>query len=119
MIGDTPFEMDVRRETTRAVLVLRGSCTMEVSHKLRTELETLASEPIKAIVIDLADLAFIESGGLGSIIAAHVKCRRRKGQLRLVAPRPPILKMLQLTRLTEILPIDESVEAALRAVDAR
>lgn len=110
---DTPLKIDVRRVAEGVVVTPVGSCTMDVAGEFSRCLENLASEPIDRLVLDLSGVDFIESSGLGGIVSAFVRCRRRDSRLCLVAPQPPVFDILKMTRLSEILPISDCVESAL------
>jgi anti-sigma B factor antagonist len=112
-IHETPFLMDVERRGGSAVVTLSGSCTMNESASLRECVDRLASTDVRLIVLDMASLDFIESMGLGGIIAAYLRLRHRHGELRLVAPQPSIMHVLRLTRLTQLFEIFETVDKAL------
>ncbi len=111
---ETPFFMDVQRRGESAVVTRRGSCTMNQAGELSKCVQDLAfAEDVQLIVLDLASLDFIESMGLGGIIAAYLRLRQRHGELRLVAPQPSIMQVLRLTRLTQLFDIFETVDKAL------
>jgi anti-anti-sigma factor len=74
----------------------------------------LVEDPPRQLILDLSRLEFISSEGLGAIIAAHVRCRRHQGQMALAAPPPQIRHLLSLTHLNRLLPIQDSVEEAMR-----
>jgi anti-sigma B factor antagonist len=112
---DTPFDIDVERRAGAAVVKLTGSCTMDVSARLGECLVTLASEPTPRIVLELSGVDFIESTGLGGIVAGYLRCRRNNGEVCFVSPQPSILELLELTRLTQLFRIFDCVEAALAA----
>lgn len=112
---DGSFSIIAEQHEDCAVVRLRGSCTMEVAAELGEELLSLASKPVRLLVVEMSALDFIESTGLGGIIAGHLRVRRNHGELRLVAPRPAIAQLLELTRLTQLFRIFDSVEAALAA----
>lgn len=57
------------------------------------------------IEVDLSQTTFVDSSGLGALVALHKAARRRSGTLRLVNPRPPVQQILELTRLDGILEI--------------
>lgn len=113
--SDTSFDIDIRRRPNCVVVHLAGSCTMEVCDRLESALRPLMKEPVRLIVMELSRLDFIESTGLGAIVAAYLRLRRRHGEVRIVRPRPAILKLLELTRLTQIFSLHESVENAENA----
>jgi anti-sigma B factor antagonist len=60
------------------------------------------------IEIDLADMAFIDSCGLGALIALHKCVCSRNGTLRLLNPRPPVMQILQLTRMNHLFEVVKS-----------
>lgn len=59
----------------------------------------------KHIEIDLSTTTFIDSSGLGALVALHKLVQGRCGQLRLFNPQPPVQQLLQLTRFDQIFPI--------------
>jgi anti-sigma B factor antagonist len=57
------------------------------------------------IEIDLSQTRFVDSCGLGALIALHKTACDRKGWMRLVNPTPAVQQILELTRLHRILEI--------------
>ncbi len=57
------------------------------------------------IEIDMSQVTFLDSCGLGALVALHKTASSRKGTLRLLNPRPPIEQILELTRLHRIFEI--------------
>ncbi len=111
--AEPPFEMNVETRAEVAVVHLSGSCSMEVAARLGQQLVGLASGSIKVIVLELSNLVFIESTGLGGIVAGHLRLRHRHGEVRLVAPREPILEVLKMTRLNQLFRICRNIEEAV------
>ena len=107
------LRVSIQRRGTAAVVKLSGSAHMVVSSALRDQLVGLVDDNTNELVLDLADLEFINSVGLGAIIAAHLRCRRHNGVVKVVAPRPAIHELLAVTKLTHLFPVHASVEAAL------
>ncbi len=106
---DRPLSIRVERSEGGAVVTLGGACTMDVSSQIRHCLVGLATEKVSLIVIDMTDLDFIDSVGLGGLVSAHLKIRRNDGTIHLVNPQPSIRDMLELTRLTHLFPIHDRV----------
>lgn len=114
--SDRPLTIQVQRQEHYAVVKLSGSCTMEVSDQVRHCLVGLSQEQVRLIVLDLSDLDFIDSNGLGGIIAAHLKSRHYRGTLRVVNPNAAIRDLLALTRLTQLFTIYPDVATAVADV---
>jgi len=112
---DRPLTIQVERHEEAAVIRLGGSCTMEVSSQVRHAIVGLANEEIRLIVLDLSDLDFIDSNGLGGVIAGHLKLRHQRGSIRVVNPSPAITELLGVTKLTQIFPIFPDLASALAA----
>ncbi len=116
--SERPLTIQVQRQEHFAVVKLSGSCTMEVSDQVRHCLVGLSQEMVRMIVLDLSDLDFIDSNGLGGIIAAHLKSRHHRGTLRVVNPNPAIRDLLAVTRLTQLFTIYPDVATAVADVGA-
>ncbi len=56
----------------------------------------------KHIEVDLSQATFLDSCGLGALVALHKTARRRQGTLRLRNPQPQVQQILGLTRLDKI-----------------
>ena len=65
------------------------------------------------LVIDLEGVSFVDSTGLGSVIAALKQVRTSKGDLRLAAPNQQVRVVLELTTLDRVFPYFATVEDAL------
>jgi anti-sigma B factor antagonist len=57
------------------------------------------------IEVDLSQTTFIDSAGLGTLIALHKTACGRRGAVRLLHPQPQVLQMLELTRMHRIFEI--------------
>jgi anti-sigma B factor antagonist len=79
-------------------------------------LKDAVSEAVKKgqprLIIDLEGVSFVDSTGLGSVIAALKQVRGSKGDLRLAAPNQ-VRVVLELTTLDRVFPYFATVEDAL------
>ena len=67
------------------------------------------------IVVDLADLAFMDCGSLHELVAARAKARLAGGDLRLACPQPIVLRLFFLSEMIAHWPLFASVDEALSA----
>ena len=65
------------------------------------------------VVIDLEGVSFVDSTGLGSVIAALKQIKSSNGDLRLAAPNQQVRVVLELTTLDRVFPYYATVEDAL------
>ena len=107
--------MEVRRVGSAVVITARGSATMVDAPRLGEELQRLVGHPRTTIILDLTDLDFIGAEGIDALLLARERLSVQQGQIRLVHPNEKIRRILDLTRLTEVFGIFDSLEEALAA----
>jgi anti-sigma B factor antagonist len=100
------------------LFALHGSLDIATSPSLRAALLEAAEHERHTIVVDLTDLDFLDSTGLGALIGAHKRAAESNGSLRLVAQEGQILRLLRITGLLSVLGVYPNIDAAL-ADDAR
>jgi anti-sigma B factor antagonist len=108
------LEILVSEREDTIVLSLSGSADMGEAELLNQHLEKEFSQGRYKMVIDLSDLEFTSSMGLGSLIRAHTKCRQEKGRLSLVNPQPAVMKVIQTTHLNELFNIYQTLDEAMQ-----
>jgi len=65
------------------------------------------------VILDMEGVSFVDSTGLGSVIAALKQIRSSQGDLRLAAPNQQVRVVLELTTLDRVFPYYSTVEEAL------
>ncbi|HXG74944.1 MAG TPA: STAS domain-containing protein [Gaiellaceae bacterium] len=95
------------------VLTVRGDADLHVAPELRDRLGAAVDSGARALVVDLSDTAFVDSMVLGVLLGASKRMRSRAGQVRIVAPRPELRRIFEITLLDRVLPLDVSLESAL------
>ncbi len=70
---------------------------------------------MKQVVVDLGGVNFMDSSGLGALIATFKRVAERGGDMNLARPQPSVKMVLEITRTNRILRLCGSVEEALRA----
>jgi anti-sigma B factor antagonist len=87
------------------VVTLAGEVDLSTAPALRERLASLIDGGASSIVVDLRQVSFMDSTGLGVLMGAHLRVRERAGELRLVAGEGPVLRVLTLAKLTEVFPV--------------
>jgi anti-sigma B factor antagonist len=95
-----------------AVVVPRGRLTMVSARRLRDILNEAVAGGSPRIVVDMAETTFLDSSGLGALIAGLKAARQAGGDLRIARPTPAVLSVFELTNLDKVLRPRESVEGA-------
>jgi anti-sigma B factor antagonist len=76
-----------------------------------TEAAGLASR----VVIDLTQVTFVDSSGLGALIVARKSARERGGSMSLVSPPPAVRRLLGSTHLDDVFATYDSLDQAVNA----
>jgi anti-sigma B factor antagonist len=92
---------------------LGGTLDIATSPTLRAALLEAADRANHEIVVDLTQLEFLDSTGLGALIGAHKRAAEHGGSVRLVAHEGQILRLLRITGLLDVFSVYPSVDAAL------
>jgi anti-anti-sigma factor len=109
------FETDGDVELARVAGEIDAS---NVDH-LSEELLAKVSNDIRALVLDLTDISYIDSYGISLIFDAAARLRNRRQQLRLVVPPGSFVgEVLSAVSMEESVPIDPALSDALEAVGA-
>ena len=96
-----------------AVIRFRGRLNMVAAPRLRAVVSDTVAAGHRRVVVDLSTTDFMDSSGLGALIAGLKATRRVGGDLRIAAPTAQVVTVLKLTNLDRVLRPYESVEAAL------
>jgi anti-sigma B factor antagonist len=99
---------------SRVVVALVGEIDIANAGYIRAELTYLIDAGHVDLVADLTRTVSISSSGLGVLVAAHKSARRLGGRLQLVAAADGLLRVLRITRLTQVFTIHPTLDDALR-----
>lgn len=95
-----------------AVLKLDGRLDMVAAPRLKEAVDQVVEGGRSHVVVDMADVTFMDSSGLGALIAGLKKARQRNGDLRSSGINDQVATVLRLTNLDRVLRAHSSVEAA-------
>jgi anti-anti-sigma factor len=106
------WDLQVHYSGDRAVLRVRGELDLETAPRLLAQVERqLRARPTK-MIIDLADVAFIDSSGLGTLVACWRRTQQEAAEFAIHNPREDVALSLEITGLDQILPIEHVAHAA-------
>ncbi len=114
MSQDT-LSIDVTSANDGAIqlFALSGTLDIATSPTLRAALMEAADRDEHEIVVDLSQLEFLDSTGLGALIGAHKRAAEHHGSIRLVAQEGQILRLLRITGLLDVFSVHPTIDAAL------
>jgi anti-sigma B factor antagonist len=104
-------------DTDPAVVSLTGELDIASAAQLEDRIRAVVDAGHPRLVLDLAELAFCDSTGIGVFVRANNECQQRDGYLRLAAPSPTVARILEVVGLLDVFPTYRTVDAALRCDD--
>lgn len=112
------MELAVSRESVADVSVLsvRGEVDVYSAPTLRDNLTELREAGAEAVVVDLTEVAFLDSTGLGALIGARTEAESSGGRLAIVCTNDRILKLFTITGLDSVFSIYPSIDEAVAGV---
>lgn len=106
--------MEIHTSNEGHVTVLRcdGRLTMVDAPELKQAIFRTVEAGASRVVVDLGETTFVDSSGLGALVAGLKKSRQAGGDLRIASPGPQVRMVLGLTNLDRVLrPYDSMTEA--------
>lgn len=96
-----------------AVVAVSGEVDVYTAPRLRDSFTDLVADGHTRVVVDLTNVDFMDSTGLGVLVGGLKKVRARGGSLELVCTQERLLKIFQITGLAKVFVIHDSVEGAV------
>ena len=112
------MKFDERQEQeTMVIRPLEIRLDSHVAEELKAHMKNIVHNGHLQIVIDLSDVEFVDSSGLGAIIATMMALRPQ-GRLMVCNVRDNVLALFRLTRMDRVIPVMNDVDEALRAMSS-
>jgi anti-sigma B factor antagonist len=109
----------VRRVGDVAVVDLNGKITLgENTGILRDELRSLLAQGTKNILLNMADVSYVDSAGLGELVGAYTTAANQGGSVKLLNPQTKMRDLMQITKLYTIFTSFDNEQAAVSSFGA-
>lgn len=116
------WRMSMRMQTSSrqignvSVVDVKGRITIgEGNIKLREIVEGLLEKGHKQILLNLRDVAYIDSSGLGELVKTHSTLQRQGGQLKLANPNQKVMDLLKATTLNKVFDVHKDEASAVHS----
>jgi anti-sigma B factor antagonist len=97
-----------------SVVALDGRIVLgDESNALRVKLKSMIAEGKKQIVLNMDHVKYIDSSGLGTLVAAHCSAKTRGASLRLCHLGSKFQEVLQITKLVTVFEVRDTEAAAV------
>ena len=113
--------MQITERTVGDVMVLdvKGKITLgEGDEILKDKVNSLVNQGQRKIVLNLADVPYLDSAGLGEVVRAYTTVSRQGGSLKLLNLTKRITDLLSITKLLTVFDTFDSENDAVRSFSA-
>jgi len=105
-----------RRVDGVTIMDLSGRITLgEGSVMLRDQIRELLGKGEKKILLNLGDVTYIDSSGIGELVSAFTTVRNQGGELKLLNLTKKVHDLLQITKLYTVFDVKDDEASAIRA----
>ena len=109
-----PFEIQDDRQNEVVRLALRGELDIATAPILEEHLLRVETDGIRAVLLDLRDLTFVDSAGLRTFVNAQRRAKDNGHRIALIGPNNQFRKLLQITNTERVVDDQEGLRLLTR-----
>jgi anti-sigma B factor antagonist len=110
------LKIDIRETADAAILDISGRVTLgESLADLRDSIREALAGDQKNILLNLADVSYIDSSGLGQLIGSYATVTNRGGQMKMLNLQKKVNDLMQVTKLLTVFEAYTDEQTALRS----
>lgn len=95
------------------VVTPRGRLTLDYGSQLHDEVKRAVEAGARRVLVDLGAVDYIDSHGLGQMVACQTTLRRHEGQLRFAGLSQKLQRLVEMTSIPRILQFDSDLRSGL------
>lgn len=112
-----PLRITERPVADALLLELNGHLVFDEGDRiLRDRIHALVDAGLRHILLDLHDVTYVDSGGIGALVEMYLHVTKLGGRLAVIRPGPCAQRVLQITHLTSAIEVFDDEEAAIRGI---
>lgn len=113
------LKMRTREVNGIIIIDLSGQITLgEASAAIRDEVRDQLGNKFSRILLNLADVTYIDSAGLGELTASYTSVRNRGGELKLLNLTKRVRDLMQITKLYTVFDVYDDERKAIASFSA-
>ncbi|ADO76575.1 STAS domain-containing protein [Halanaerobium praevalens] len=107
--------LKISLEANKAVIKFEGEVNFENSNQLKEKVkaELITNEEVDVLIIDLAQVSYLDSSGVGLLLSLFKFMQKRDGSLKVVNPNAKLKRVFDVTKMREIIPVFTDLDKAL------
>jgi len=109
------FSIKIRQSGLVSLVDVSGRLTSFESGALRDSISGLLKQGHKDIILNLTDLQYLDSSGIGEVARVYVSVVKQSGQMKVIGLSSKIEEVLKITHLYQVFPEFPDEEAALQS----
>lgn len=102
------MQISTAGQANESIMALTGSITFSTRKTLRTTIEKALADGQREFVLDLHDVTFIDSSGLGALVACFSSVRKQGGSMKLRRVPRIVYELMEMTKLTQFFDISDT-----------
>jgi len=106
--------IDKQQRDEEIVVLVAGEIDAYTAPKLREELLALAEEGNKSITVNLQDVSYLDSTGLGVFVGLFKQLKEKGGELKLIQLSDRLKRLFEITGLSKVMNISATTEEGRR-----
>lgn len=111
------MKIEKKQRGNVTVVVIQGVIKLGESARLfSTYLQELLDHGTSAVLVDMAEIDYVDSTGLGELVGYLQRFSNKDRRLALLRPRKRILNLLRLTKLDDVFQIYQDEDVAVEAL---
>ncbi len=108
------LKVEIRVEGKYLVVSLRGELDVESSQEMKNEVRKQISSEAPNVVIDLTNVSYVDSSGLGTLIALQKDARFNGGSLSIVGASQQIRRVMKMTNLDKLFELYDNLNEVIK-----
>ncbi len=110
--------MEIKKRTVNDIVILDmiGKITLgEGTAAVRNEVRNLLKEGSKKILLNLGEVNYVDSSGIGELVSAFTTTSNQGGKLKLLNLTKKLQELLSITKLLTVFEVYENEEEAIKS----
>ncbi|MDR1143937.1 MAG: anti-sigma factor antagonist [Spirochaetaceae bacterium] len=112
------MELKIRKNAAIYIIDVLGEMDLYNSYKLKELLMKMIEKKIEQFVINMEDVEYIDSSGIGALIYITSTIKKMNLKLGITNVHGSVKKVIELTKLSGFFPIVPTLEEAVKAMES-
>lgn len=112
------MSVDIQTTLVNGVTVLACTGQITLGHPstlFRNTLREILKQGVRALVVDLGGVTYLDSTGIGELVGAYTSAHNAQARLKLCAVPQKVIQLLEITRLITVFELHPTREEAIRS----